>query len=228
MLVARLCRLARSPPAARSHLAAANVVRADRAVCPDRAGRLPRHPSFRDMPHPLLTRATVQPGPIRVNEGFPGTGREGASRRPLALRGVEGVDAPGQASLPVGGLILVDDRLGPRPCRGASPPCADPRPNSRPRRSRSKTARLTRVLISDLAALLRRRATSLVRLRLIWLLMLATTLNSLGWLGRARLTRPARKPLKASRHPVGRRSSSPDEAIRPGRRPPWPRPAHRT
>src|SRR6266849_3284007 len=40
--------------------------------------------------------------------------------------------------------------------------------------SAADTAFLMRVLTSDLAALLRTRAISLVRLRLIWLLMLAT------------------------------------------------------
>src|ERR1700737_3488488 len=64
-------------------------------------------------------------------------------------------------------------------------------------RSADRVAVLARVLISDFTALLRSRRTSLVRLRLIWLLMLATAVLGQRCSGN-------RNRLAASGRPVGR------------------------
>ena len=149
----------------------------------------------------------------------------GASGGLLQLR-----RAGGDRRLAVGGLVLVDDALGWRPCRarGWRSSASSAAAAASPASAASRNLR-TWVLSADLTDLLRSRAASLVRLRLICDLMFATEslclcVRRTGWdlvfgVGHAcgqRAARHARVPGGGFRGQI--RPWAPRDGVAPGQR----------
>ena len=139
---------------------------------------------------------------------------------------MQGVDAPDQAGLAVGRLVLVDDAPGAPPCPGASPPCADPRPRSR-RRVGADDGLLDPGLDLGPGRLVAQAGHLVgpVALDLALDVGHCVLLHSARELGRASSsvgsgTRDASRRTPAAVIEAGR--------CGPGRRPRWPRPARRT
>ena len=140
-----------------------------------------------------------------------------------SLRGSERVRAVRHRRLLVGGLVGVDDARCSRPCpAGATRRAARRAACSRsPESAASRKCRMA-VFSDDRTLLLRRRATSLVRIRLIWDLMFATKEPRRCWL-KVRVARPGwigPQPARGRRATVPgyqRRSALPKSAAAGGR-----------